>query len=77
MKGGCIINTLCIYHTREKMKRIVFLLVIVFSLVGCSSVIERWNPHRIFKDDAKVIANSVDDMTNSKYNLEEKVEKNF
>ena len=59
------------------MKKITFLLLMVFSLVGCSSVIERQNPHRIFKDDAKVIANSVDDMTDSKYNLEEKVEKNF
>ena len=38
------------------MKRIVFLLVIVFSLVGCSDI---------------------DNMTDSKYNLEEKVEKNF
>ena len=59
------------------MKKIAFLLLIIFSLVGCSNLIERWNPHSIFKDDAKVIANSVDDMTNSKYNLEEKVEKNF
>ena len=49
----------------------------VFSLVGCSSVIERWNPHTVFKGHFKKLGSDIANMTDSKYNLEEKVEKNF
>ena len=59
------------------MKKIVFLLVMVFSLVGCSSVIERWNLHTVFKGHFKKLGSDIANMTDSKYNLEEKVEKNF
>ena len=59
------------------MKKIVFLLVMVFSLVGCSSVIERWNPHTVFKEDFQRLSSDLDSLTDNKYNLRDKVEKNF
>ena len=60
------------------MKKIVLLLVIVFSLVGCSDLI-KWNPNGILREEYIIRKKSsdIDNMTNSKYNLEEKVEKNF
>ncbi|CAN2326137.1 Lipoprotein [Fusobacterium sp. oral taxon C10] len=60
------------------MKKIVLLLVIVFSLVGCSDLI-KWNPNGILREEYIIRKKSsdIDNMTDSKYNLEEKVEKNF
>ena len=60
------------------MKKIVLLLVIVFSLVGCSDLI-KWNPNGILREEYIIRKKSsdIDNMTDSKYNLEEKVEENF
>ena len=60
------------------MKKIVLLLVIVFSLEGCSDLI-KWNPNGILREEYIIRKKSsdIDNMTDSKYNLEEKVEKNF
>lgn len=60
------------------MKKIVFLLVIVFSLEGCSDLI-KWNPNGILREEYIIRKKSsdIDNMSDSKYNLEEKVEKNF
>lgn len=60
------------------MKKIVLLLVIVFSLVGCSDLI-KWNPNGILREEYIIRKKSsdIDNMSDSKYNLEEKVEKNF
>ena len=49
------------------MKKILFLLLMIFSLAGCSDLRE-WHPNGILQKDAVI---------KSKYNLEEKVEKNF
>lgn len=59
-------------------EKIVLLLVIVFSLVGCSDLI-KWNPNGILREEYIIRKKSsdIDNMTDSKYNLEEKVEKNF
>ena len=60
------------------MKKIVLLLVIVFSLEGCSDLI-KWNPNGILREEYIIRKKSsdIDNMSDSKYNLEEKVEKNF
>ena len=60
------------------MKKIVFLLVVGFSLVGCSDLM-KWNPNGILREEyiTRKKSSDIDNMTDSKYNLEEKVEKNF
>ena len=61
------------------MKKILFLLLMIFSLAGCS-VLREWHPNGILQKDAvikKKLSSDTDNMTDSKYNLEEKVEKNF
>ena len=61
------------------MKKILFLLLMIFSLAGCSDLRE-WQPNGILQKDAvikKKLSSDTDNMTDSKYNLEEKVEKNF
>lgn len=49
----------------------------IFSLAGCSDLRE-WHPNGILQKDAvikKKLSSDTDNMTDSKYNLEEKVEK--
>ena len=61
------------------MKKILFLLLMIFSLAGCSDLRE-WHPNGILQKDAvikKKLSSDTDNMTDSKYNLEDKVEKNF
>jgi hypothetical protein len=59
------------------MKKILFLLLMIFSLAGCSDLRE-WHPNGILQKDAVIKKKlSSDTETDSKYNLEEKVEKNF
>lgn len=59
------------------MKKILFLLLMLFSLAGCSDLRE-WHPNGILQKDAVIKKKlSSDTETDSKYNLEEKVEKNF
>ena len=61
------------------MKKILFLLLMIFSLAECSDLRE-WHPNGILQKDAvikKKLSSDTDNMTDSKYNLEEKVEKNF
>ena len=59
------------------MKKILFLLLMIFSLAGCSDLRE-WHPNGILQKDAVIKKKlSRDTETDSKYNLEEKVEKNF
>ena len=40
MKGGCIINTLCIYHTRIKMTKKLLALFLVLGLMAYAEDIE-------------------------------------
>ncbi|MHB9307429.1 hypothetical protein KST17_01765 [Fusobacterium canifelinum] len=60
------------------MKKSLFLLVVGFSLVGCSDLM-KWNPNGILREEyiTRKKSSDIDNMTDSKYNLEEKVEKNF
>lgn len=60
------------------MKKITFLLLMAFSLVGCSDLM-KWNPNGILREEyiTRKKSSDIDNMTDSKYNLEEKVEKNF
>ncbi|RRD24517.1 hypothetical protein [Fusobacterium canifelinum] len=60
------------------MKKSLFLLVVGFSLVGCSDLM-KWNPNGILREEYIIRKKSsdIDNMSDSKYNLEEKVEKNF
>ena len=60
------------------MKKSLFLLVVGFSLVGCSDLM-KWNQNGILREEyiTRKKSSDIDNMTDSKYNLEEKVEKNF
>ena len=60
------------------MKKSLFLLVVGFSLVGCSDLM-KWNPNGILREEyiTRKKSSDIDNMTDSKYNLEEKVDKNF
>lgn len=46
--------------------------------MGCSDLM-KWNPNGILREEyiTRKKSSDIDNMTDSKYNLEEKVEKNF
>ena len=49
----------------------------IISLVGCSNIIERWDLQRVVKEDFQRLSSDLDNLTDNKYNLRDKVEKNF
>ena len=49
----------------------------LISLVVCSNIIERWDLQRVVKEDFQRLSSDLDSLTDNKYNLRDKVEKNF